>query len=486
MDFSKSILSIPGRFPFKVFPEIGVTVTGDSLRRYSGICASWLQDQGYKTIGIHMENCPEFLYLFAGALRAGVKSVLFNVLTPAETDLPLFDRERVSTLLAAGNPHAKEFTPYEWKVDEPLVVLSTSGTSGKRRTIEKSVKSYFGEKGVRPSWLSILRLLRVRIYNCSPWYHNTGITLMLLTLCGAQATEITAGHFNPDHMRRNINATRPNFILTTPSMLHRSICAGEIHLPSHIIYAGEFPTDRMIALVEKTGGAHFIYSSYASTETGIVAHMAYFTAHPGLEARILRAILRLSGARDMVYDRRTLPTHCAGTLLKKVDVRILKDGSFAAEGETGEIAVITPTMYSRSESGYYHTGDIGFLKDGRLFICGRRTFLINRSGEKILPEDIEDALSDLPGIQATAAFGIPSPTHGEDICLAVESRGGATVIDRADLEGRLPKHMVPQHLFFFDRFPLTESGKTDIAALRAEAMKKVARREADHLISEDA
>ena len=64
MNFSQSLSSIPDRFPVKVFPEIGVTVTGDLLRRNSALCAAWLQGQGCEAIGIHMANCPEFLYLF--------------------------------------------------------------------------------------------------------------------------------------------------------------------------------------------------------------------------------------------------------------------------------------------------------------------------------------------------------------------------------------------------------------------------------------
>ena len=70
MDFNKTIGSIPDGFEMVLFPEHGISITGASLRKYSGICAAWLQEQGHKTIGIHIANYPEFIYLLAGALRA--------------------------------------------------------------------------------------------------------------------------------------------------------------------------------------------------------------------------------------------------------------------------------------------------------------------------------------------------------------------------------------------------------------------------------
>jgi acyl-CoA synthetase (AMP-forming)/AMP-acid ligase II len=475
MDFNKTIGLIPDHFTLELFPEIGVSVTGESLRMYSSICASWLQNQGFKEIGIHMENSPEFLYLFAGALRSGVKTVVFNALHPAETELPLFDRERVKTILDSFPPVTKEFTPYVWRMDEPLLSIPTSGTSGRRVFVDKSVQSYFGPKGFRPLWRIVLNMLRIRIYICSPWYHNMGNMALLVPLCGVQMTEITAGHFNPDHMRRNINATRPNYIASTPTMLHRSICTGEIHLPAYLFFSGEHLPEQTIELLEKTGGWQFLYSSYGTTETGVLSHMAYFPARRKMPARILRFLLRASGFGNILFDHQTLQPQCTGPLSRNVDVRIMKDGVFLGEGEKGEIVARTRTMYSRQETGYYHTGDIGYLKDGRLFISGRKTFVINRSGEKFLPQDIERPLADLPGVRGVAAFGIPSPTHGEDICAAIESENGAAVITRDELEGRLPKKMIPQHLFFFESFPMTESGKTDIAAIRESVLKKVAR-----------
>ena len=81
---------------------------------------------------------------------------------------------------------ATEFTEYDWKIDEPIIEIYTSGTSGKRKLIEKSIKNYFGGKGFRPEWRFLIRILKARMYNCSPWYHNTGIYMLLFTVCGSE------------------------------------------------------------------------------------------------------------------------------------------------------------------------------------------------------------------------------------------------------------------------------------------------------------
>ena len=70
-------------------------------------------------------------------------------------------------------------------------------------------------------------------------------------------------------------------------------------------------------------------------------------------------------------------------------------------------------------------------------------------------------------------------THGEDICAAIESENGEPVVSREMLSGLLPKYMLPQHFLFLDKFPLNASGKTDLAALRACAIRQIQSQDAE-------
>lgn len=462
IDFNKTIGSIPDGFETVLFPELGISITGASLRQYSGICAAWLQEQGHKTIGIHIANYPEFIYLFAGAMRAGVKVALLNALNDVETDVPVLERDKVAEIIENQGSSPAEFSPYEWGIDEPVISIMTSGTSGGRKRIDKSFKNFYGTKGVRPGWKTLIKLLRIRIYNCAPWYHNTGICLVLLNLSGCLFTQITSGKFNPENMRQSINSTLPSFILTTPTMLYRCVSCGKTELPSYIICTGEFMPDPVIDLLERNGGGQLLYNTYGTTETGPISQLTYVFDSIKLSGRIVETILRLTRLSGAIFNKKTRLPHCAGKIYKKADVKI---------AQSGAITVRTKVMTGKSETIYLDTGDIGYIEKQLLFFSGRRGFVINRSGEKILPHDIEKVIAKMEGVKSVLVFGIPSTTHGEDICAAIESDGGTEVVKASDLENALPKYMIPQRYLFFDHFPLTESGKVNLKKLRTFALK---------------
>ena len=468
MDFNKTIGSIPDGFEIALFPELGISVTGASLHQMSGKCAAWLQERGLKSIGIHIANYPEFLYLFAGAMRAGVKVVLLNALAEIGTDLPfpVFDREKVAGITGGQGNAPASFSPYVWKSGEPIVSIMTSGTSGEKKLIDKSFDNFFGARGVRPGIRFLIRLFRIRVYNCSPWYHNTGMCLLLLNLSGGLFTQITAGRFNPEKMRHNINGTLPNYIITTPTMLYRCVSCGETRLPSYIICTGEHLSESTIDLLEINGGGQLLYNSYGTTETGAVSALTYVFDSVRMSGRIVEAALRLTGFGGAVFNKKTRRPGCAGEILKKADVKISGDG---------EVLVRTKIMTggSGTGTGYHNTGDIGFVENNLLFLTGRRGYVINRSGEKIVPDDIAKVLARMEGVKSVQVFGISSETHGEDICAAIESESGEKVFELSDLNGVLPNYMLPQHLLFLGSFPMTPSGKVDLSALKALALSSI-------------
>ena len=471
MDFNKTLALIPDDFEPFVFPELDCTVTGAELRRKSGVLAAWLQEKGYTVIGIHMPNCPEFLYLFTGALRAGVKTVLFNALKKADGEIPIFDREKTAELRKSLASAPAAFVPYDWGLDEPFLYMSTSGTSGIRKMVAKSLQSFFGRKGFRPLWRLMLKPMRFRIYNCSPWYHNTGLYLLLIQLCGSMVKQIAAAKYNPNNMRLNIERTRPNVVLSTPTMLTRCVASGEMSVPPYLICTGEYLPPETITLLEERGGAEGLANCYGTTETGPVSNMLYIFDDIRLKSRPLEAIVRVMALKNAVFDKKTFRPNCMGVLMKNVSVKVMRDGRELDEGEPGELYIKSNTMYENRENDYCGTGDVGYLKDGFLYVSGRSANVINRSGEKILAHEVESVLMGMTGVQAAVVFGIPSGTHGEDICAAIESENAAPVVTEEALKERMPKHMIPQQLLFFEKLPMTESGKTNLSALRDYAMK---------------
>lgn len=467
MNFSKTIASIPDDFVVKIFPDAEISATGSMLRENSGQCAAWLQKHGFKAIGIHMGNSPEFLYLFAGALRAGVKVTLYNALKPADDSV--FTKEKTAEILSEGN--AIRFSEYEWGIDEALVRLQSSGTSGNRKFIEKSSRDFFGRRGFRPLWKAALRIVNVRVYNCSPWYHNTGLGILFATLSGGQCSEITTEKFNPNAMRQYINRTRPNFLICTPSMLTRCIHTGAFSLPPVILCTGEHLPHETIRLLDNHFNGQFLINSYGTTETSVISTLLYAFDSIKITGRVLVALLTKFGVPGSVFNRHTFPADCVGTIPKNVKVRILKDGIEQPEGSVGEIAVT-------KNHADFNTGDFGYVKGRLLFIVGRSSNVINRSGEKIIPAEIESVIKEFDGVEDAFVFGSPSATHGEDICAVIKTVEGREAVKQSELAEKLPKFMIPQHLFFLRDFPINASGKTDLMKLKDYVKRELAESDA--------
>ena len=115
-----------------------------------------------------------------------------------------------------------------------------------------------------------------------------------------------------------------------------------------------------------------------------------------------------------------------GRALPGVELRIVdSDGNTLPAGETGEVAVKSPLMFSgyhnRPEAtqsafkdGWYMTGDGGYLdEDGYLFLKDRIKDLIISGGENIYPAELEATLSRAPGVRSIAIVGVEDEKWGE-------------------------------------------------------------------------
>ena len=111
--------------------------------------------------------------------------------------------------------------------------------------------------------------------------------------------------------------------------------------------------------------------------------------------------------------------------------------------------------------------------DGLLYFVGRRDALIKTAGNRISPQEIEEAALATGLVREAAAVGVPDPRLGQAVHLIVrgagadEDRGEAAL--RAALKRDLPTFMQPQVIRWVERMPLNPNGKIDRAALLAEA-----------------
>jgi amino acid adenylation domain-containing protein len=118
------------------------------------------------------------------------------------------------------------------------------------------------------------------------------------------------------------------------------------------------------------------------------------------------------------------------------------------------------------------SGDIVYRDaDGYLYFVGRRDAMIKTSGFRVSPTEVEEIAIQFPGVDSCAAVGVANVEVGQDIVLLYVA---AEPVDepayRQFLTERLPRHMVPRHLFAEDSLPATgNQGKLDRQALAERA-----------------
>lgn len=126
-----------------------------------------------------------------------------------------------------------------------------------------------------------------------------------------------------------------------------------------------------------------------------------------------------------------------GAPIPKTEIRIVaEDGTPLPERAAGEILVRSPTLMrgyhgdpaateSAIRGGWLHTGDLGYLAGGSLFVTGRKKDLIIRGGHNLLPQAIEDAAGEVEGIRSgcVVAVGVRLPGDETEQChLIAETR----------------------------------------------------------------
>ncbi|TGD12345.1 AMP-binding protein [Brevibacterium sp. S111] len=168
-------------------------------------------------------------------------------------------------------------------------------------------------------------------------------------------------------------------------------------------------------------------------------------------------------------------------------IRILDDnGEPVGPDEVGEVAISGPQVVSsylnnpqataeQIPNGELHTGDVGFMnEDGWLFIVDRKKDMINASGFKVWPREVEDVLYMHPAVQEAAVVGIPDDYRGEDVAAFVTLQPGAEATAEEIMtfcRTKLASYKAPHQVSFIDQLPKTSSGKILRRTIRADAVE---------------
>ncbi|MGW6655837.1 (2,3-dihydroxybenzoyl)adenylate synthase [Rhodococcus sp. NPDC055024] len=216
---------------------------------------------------------------------------------------------------------------------------------------------------------------------------------------------------------------------------------------------------------------------------------------PVLGARLQQVFGMAEGLINMTRldDDLEVITNTQGRPVSEADEIAVVDehGDPVEDGAPGALLTrgpYTPRGYFRAPEhnaraftpdGWYGSGDIVVRRpDGNLIVAGRDKDMINRGGEKISAEEVENFAYQVDGIEMAAAVAMPDSKLGERLCLYVSVVLGKTVelddVVRVMNAAGVARYKLPEKLIVVDSIPTTKVGKFDKKAMRDDILARLA------------
>ncbi|MER5449407.1 AMP-binding protein [Streptomyces sp. NPDC002766] len=364
------------------------------------------------------------------------------------------DAADLTTVARAGYeaPEGRDLTP-----SDIALISYTSGTSGTPKGATNTHGNIMYNAERQRTGLALPD--GPVYYALAPLFHITGMVCQLGACLDSVGTLVLTYRFEAGVVLEAFAEHRPHYTVG-PSTAFMALAARPDATPDHFssfvnISSGGAPVPP--ALVEKfrAGFGPYIRNGYGLTEC--TAPCA--SVPPGLEAPV-----------DPVSG-----TLAVGLPGPETVVRIVDDqGQEVPFGEQGEILVrgpqVVPGYWRRPDAtaetfpdGELRTGDIGFMDEqGWLYVVDRKKDMINASGFKVWPREVEDVLYTHPAVREAAVVGVPDGYRGETVKAYISLRPGADT-DPDELavycKERLAAYKYPRQVEILPDLPKTASGK---------------------------
>ncbi|MEU0784035.1 acyl-CoA synthetase [Streptomyces sp. NPDC006173] len=143
-------------------------------------------------------------------------------------------------------------------------------------------------------------------------------------------------------------------------------------------------------------------------------------------------------------------------------------------GYYNDPAKTAETFFRRGEERWVLLGDMATVdEEGIVTVLGRGSQCINTGGEKVYPEEVEQALKSHPDVYDALVAGVPDPRWGNHVAAVVQLRAGAPLPSLDDIQAHCRTHLagykIPRRLVIADSIQRSPSGKADYRWARAVA-----------------
>jgi long-chain acyl-CoA synthetase len=297
------------------------------------------------------------------------------------------------------------------------------------------------------------------IFGIAPLFHITGLIGHIAVSMLVPAPLVLAYRFEPQVVLDAFLEHRPAFTI------------GAITAFSALLNAPAFTEDHFSSFTSiYSGGAAISPTAEQGFKkaTGMQVHNAY-----GLTETTSPMTLTPFGSPSPVDP--TSGALSVGCPVPNTVVRIQDDeGQDLPLGEIGEIVADGPQVvagyWEKPEEtaanlpgGALKSGDVGFMNpEGWIFIVDRKKDMINASGYKVWPREVEDVLAEHPAVRESAVVGVPDEKRGETVKAFVSLKPGATATPEeliAHCKERMAAYKYPRQVVIIDELPKTVTGK---------------------------
>jgi len=424
-------------------------------------------------IAVLLPNSPEFIFTYFGILKAGCialllppnisdKSLQFQIektdpeyivsqetfqnkiqRTPNASTIPLLEPEKLFLTEEVANREVTE--------DDISTIIFTSGTTSAPKGVT------LRHRNVVNATKNIIEFLKWDNHtidlNISPLSHSFGLGHIHSVFAVGGTTVLFRDAIN---LKKIINTIREKNVTTfgaVPAILRL--------LTTHFLK--EF--------IKHGSNLKCIHTNTSLLEPKLIN--ALLTHFPQTDFSYYYGLSEASRSTFITFNKHPDKLKSVGSATPNVLVEIHdKEDNTVQSPQIGEICIKgehvidsywkNPDASKRIRNGWLHTGDMGYLdKDGFLFFQGRKDDIINVSGEKVSPEEVEMYARTFKGVSAAAAIGNPDKFLGEVVKLfiVVEDQSFNTNDLMKYLRGKLENYKVPRSIEIINEIPKTENGK---------------------------